>query len=196
MHFLKFQFSRLILILIPGLLAALSPCAASREIFDWPSFVATRNFHTGNGIVSADEFKNFFTSQSKSSPTFRLNSTHYRVVNYRWMEAFIDWYEFVLKAVGLSYKPEIWDCENYSIGLQAYASLAAVKADAFSEDILVGWLIVRNIHKWAGVSSRGNHAIAFFKSDKGIFVVEPQNGTITHLEKYPNAKYILEVFLP
>lgn len=145
---------------------------------------------------SIEGFKKKFKSLSGAASAIYHDNETYEVVNHDWFKSFYQWYDRDLRHIGVQYKPEIWDCENFSSGLVSLLDLSAIKSGFKSTESLVGWIVVYYNESWARMPAGVVHSIVIFESEKGIHVLEPQNGWMTPIEDFPNAKYIKEIFLP
>jgi len=117
----------------------------------------------------------------------------YSVVNHRWFGNLIFWCRGELRFEGLSYRTENWDCDDFSTAYNAIADIAQLRARQPAPPRLVGRLIVRQAHAWAGTPAVGLHEVVIFRSGKSWWVCEPQNGVKVRLEKYPNRGSIREI---
>lgn len=91
-------------------------------------------------------------------------------------------------------KADTWDCENYSELLNALVTVRIWKAGYYDTRAAIGWMRVNAKNEWAGLPGVV-HALMFGVTEKGLFVIEPQNGQYVELEDYPNKEFIQEVFL-
>jgi hypothetical protein len=130
----------------------------------------------------------------KFSYRFLSQDSKYVVVDHDWMLEFVDWWNRVKFLFGIKYVAEGFDCDNFS-------DFVSIAADFSNRDIqaelLIGSIQVQQKYAFGGVPSGGNHALNFFVSNKGIFVLEPQGGSsvIIELDKYPNKTTIYQIDL-
>lgn len=117
----------------------------------------------------------------------------YSAVDDVWFKQFLAWFKKELKVLGLSYRSETWDCDDFSWSLNAMADLALLRTKAHPAPHLIGRLVVSQEEEWAGVSAGGLHELVIYRSGSGWHVVEPQNGKTVALAKYPNRRGIREV---
>lgn len=117
----------------------------------------------------------------------------YSVVNKRWFGKLLTWFGNLRYNFDLSFKKQYWDCDDFSMGLNACADLAQAKAKLSVPQHLVGRLIVFNKKEWAGNATVGMHEVVIFRSEKGWYVTEPQNGDTIALSRYPNRATIQKV---
>jgi len=93
------------------------------------------------------------------------------------------------------YKSESFDCDNFAYLAKGIADMVVHNKDSetirpFKGQLPVFKLYVKLKYEWAGVQPNGAHAINLFKTDKGWFVYEPQNGEFELAEHYPNKDYV------
>lgn len=117
----------------------------------------------------------------------------YSVVHHGWFKDFSFWCYLQVKSMGLSYRAENWDCDDYSQAYNAIADVAQLRARVAMPPRLIGRLVVRQEVTWAGVHATGLHELIIFRSGKGWWVCEPQNSTMIQLVKYPNRGNIREI---
>jgi len=117
----------------------------------------------------------------------------YSVVNHRWFESLIHWCTGQVRFLGLTYRRENWDCDDYSMAYNAIADIAQLRAQTPAPPRLVGRLIVQQKVAWAGTPVTGAHEVITFRSGKSWWVCEPQNGTKILLKNYPNREHVREI---
>lgn len=117
----------------------------------------------------------------------------YSSVTLSWFRKFIFWFDHQMRALGLTYRKDDWDCDDYSLALNAMADLAFLQSKDHPPPQLIGRLIVRQIFPWGGTPAAIAHEITIFRSDTGWYVAEPQSGRVDPLRDYPNRKHILEI---
>lgn len=117
----------------------------------------------------------------------------YSVIDHDWMTALVDWVRLEEKKLGLDFRAETWDCDDFSLMANAMADLAQLRSDEHQPPRLIGRLIVAQAGAWAGVPAGGTHELILFRSGRAWWVVEPQNGTMVSLWEYPNRRHIREI---
>lgn len=117
----------------------------------------------------------------------------YSAVNASWFKRYLRWFEKELRALGLTYQRETWDCDDFSMALNAFADLALLRNKAHPPPHLIGRLVVYQDHRWSGVAAGGLHELVIVRTERGWKVVEPQTGDIEDLEDYPNRNAVKEV---
>lgn len=114
--------------------------------------------------------------------------------SHDWLEELLDSYDDLLGETRVQAKADVWDCENYSSLLNSLATVRIWKAGYYDTRGAIGWMRVDAKNQWAGLPPM-MHALIFAVTEKGLFVIEPQNGHYIRLERYPNKEFIQEVFL-
>lgn len=86
---------------------------------------------------------------------------------------------------------ESYDCDAF-----ADAFVVFVRQNVNHEvkaKVAVGTISVIQDVEWANIKAGGMHRLNVFVSEKGIFVLEPQNMTFCKLDDYPNLKGIFRI---
>jgi len=117
----------------------------------------------------------------------------YSAVDHEWFQSFNEWFHRELQALDLTYRKEDWDCDDFSMALNAMADLALLRSREHPAPHLIGRLIVDQANPWAGVPTGGSHELIIFRSEDGWFVAEPQNRQVASLWDYPNRTHIKEI---
>lgn len=117
----------------------------------------------------------------------------YSEISDAWFKSFYDWYQYELWSLDLTYRQNVWDCDDFSIALNAMADLMLLANKEHPPPQLIGRLVVRLHTRWANVEPGGMHEITIYRSETGWHVMEPQNGISTRLDKYPNRDTIEEI---
>jgi hypothetical protein len=122
-----------------------------------------------------------------------LFDTNYAVIDYRWLEK--EFLPFYRKAATdlrgwASRDDEASDCDNYGMFLRQMMGLAGIGAR--SDEPTAAQLIVFQNRSFSGVGrTRENHSVGLFLTNRGWYVLEPQNGTeLVKLSRYANRKTI------
>lgn len=106
----------------------------------------------------------------------------------------VRWTIASLKAQGVGYRKNAFDCENFQRELaQTFAKIAAIAKLEVSP--ATGTIAVQQRNAWAGTPAGGRHAIAGIQTDLGLWIVEPQQPELAALaiETYPNRAFIDDV---
>jgi hypothetical protein len=133
--------------------------------------------------------------QRLTTPFTAIDTTDatFAPLSHEWFTEALDWSWHFAKATGLAYTPESFDCDKFSLALALAANIAAGRAGVKAQPLLAR-IHVNNLVPWAGVRD-GAHALNAAMTDRGLFVVEPQNRTTAPLADYPNRAQIFRVKL-
>ena len=177
-------------------LAPKSLLAETTQIEMPAEFVPAR---TSSGTVQ-------YIDEKRLENSFRKHATNLKEVVYNhsirnfiipdtnWLHDLVDTYEEFLRHNHIHPEQDTWDCENYSILLNSFASIRLWQAGYYDTRLALGWMRVQAKYPWAGIPD-AIHALIFAVTSEGILVIEPQNGAYTLLEDYPNKETIEEVYL-
>lgn len=106
----------------------------------------------------------------------------------------VKWTIAALKAQGVGYTKNTFDCENFQRELcQTLAKIAARAGLQASPG--AGGLSVVQKNAWAGTAAVGTHQVTAVMTEHGLFVIESQQPelAITPIEAYPNRAFIFDV---
>lgn len=126
-------------------------------------------------------------------PRVSCRFEHYSAVDHAWFLDLIAWFRGEMKRLGVTYRAQTWDCDNFSLALNAFADLAQVQAERRDPPRLIGRLIVAQQTAWGGTPAGGLHEVVIFRSERAWWVCEPQSGALIPLTDYPNRRHIREV---
>lgn len=126
-------------------------------------------------------------------PRVSCRFEHYSAVDHEWLLDLIAWFRREIRRLGVSYHAETWDCDNFSLALNAFADLAQLRSERRDPPRLIGRLIVAQHTAWGGTPAGGIHEVVIFRSGRAWWVCEPQSGAVIPLTDYPNRRYIQEV---
>lgn len=112
-----------------------------------------------------------------------------------WLLAYLKWFRKLESALDVHFEDELFDCDKYSRCFVAFADLLARKGGETRGSICVGWATVFYDQAFATINAGGSHSVVIVGTTEGLFVIEPQNGTIVPLARYPNRQGILVVNL-
>lgn len=117
-----------------------------------------------------------------------LRPEHTELVNFK------GWFRSLEKPLKIRFVDQLWDCDNYAECFVAFADLLALKAGETRGSVCVGWATVFYRFGFAGIKAGGAHAVVIVGTSKGLFIIEPQDGTMVALRDFPNRHTIEEVF--
>lgn len=122
-----------------------------------------------------------------------LLDANYAVIDHRWLERqFVPFYREAaaqLRTIA-SRTDEASDCDNYGMFLRQMMGLAGIVGR--TAEPTAAQLIVFQERAFSGVGrTRERHTVGLFLTDRGWYVLEPQNGAkLTALERYANRDQI------
>lgn len=122
-----------------------------------------------------------------------LFDTNYAVIDHRWLDReFLPFYREAAADLRdwASREDEASDCDNYGMFLRQMIGLAGMGAR--SDEPAAAQLIVFQNRAFSGVGrTREKHCVGLFLTNKGWYVLEPQNGAeLIKLSRYANRKTI------
>jgi hypothetical protein len=153
----------------------------------WPAAAAGTNW-------SVEDFSLEFAKSSDHAPRVIYSRTSFVRPPHAWLVAFAEWFNRLQKSLKLTYKDEAWDCDDFARCFVAFADMVALGAGESRGSICMGWATVFNRESFAGVDAGGGHAVVVVATSKGIFVIEPSNGKMAALGKYPNRDEFEDVY--
>lgn len=117
------------------------------------------------------------------------SDTTYTLVAKQWLDEYLDWEWNTAKLTGITYMPESFDCDKFSLGFSFFVYVAASRTGQHTSP-LVARLVVQ-------YDATSRHELCGVATDQGLFVVEPQPAAgpfrVTPLAQYD--KPILSVTL-
>lgn len=147
------------------------------------------------GTISAEEL---LTSAQKLLPKGGflgpLLDARYTVIKHEWLvKKFIPFYREAvegLKEVALGGGEEGADCDDFGIFLRQMTSLAGIVGHTAGP--ASAQVVVFQSKEFSGVGrTRERHAVGLFLTEKGWFVLEPQNATeLVAIDSYANKRGI------
>jgi hypothetical protein len=145
-------------------------------------------------VWTIEEVKAEFARVTDTPP--RVNSVRAALLRaeHGWLVDFKGWFRSVQKPLKIHFEDQLFDCDNYANCFVAFADLLALKAGESRGSFCIGWATVYYRNAFAGIRAGGAHAIVIVGSSKGIFVLEPQDGTMVALRDFPNRNTIEEVY--
>jgi len=115
--------------------------------------------------------------------------------DHQWLLAFVKWFRKLEKPLNMHYEDELFDCDKYSRCFVAFADLLAQKGGETRGSLYVGWATVFNDRSFGDIEAGGMHAVVIVGTSQGLFVVEPQNGSIVPFDRYPNRDGLAALYL-
>jgi hypothetical protein len=145
-------------------------------------------------VWTVDEIKTEFGKITDTPP--RVNSIRGKLVraDHRWLVDFKGWFRSVQKPLKIHFEDQLFDCDNYANCFVAFADLLALQAGESRGSFCIGWATVHYRNRFAGIRAGGAHAVVMVGTTQGLFVLEPQDGTMVALRDFPNRHTIEEVY--
>jgi hypothetical protein len=184
----------LVLLIIPAM-----GVTGEEELFKFPmpgEFVPVMGEDGAPQYITAGQIEKNLRQHSEAFKKLYWNREirQFIILRHDWLEELLDFYDAFLDRTKVEAKAETWDCENYSSLLSALTTVRIWKAGYYDTRGAMGWMRVDAKNEWAGLPPM-MHALMFGVTEKGLFIIEPQNGQYVKLEDYPNKQFIQEVFL-
>lgn len=117
-----------------------------------------------------------------------LRPDHAQLVEFK------GWFRKLEKPLKIRFVDQLWDCDNYANCFVAFADLLSLRAGETRGSVCIGWASVFYRFKFAGIRAGGAHAVVIVGTSQGLFVIEPQDGTMVALRDFPNRHTIEEVY--
>ena len=144
-------------------------------------------------LCSIEDIQAEFAKITATPPQVNFIRTEFLRPDHAWMTRFYKWFRSLEKPLKIVFEEQLWDCDNYANCFVAFADLLALRAGDTRGPFCVGWAVVYYERPFAGILS-GAHAVVIVGTDRGLFVVEPQNGTMVALREFPNRNTIEAVY--
>jgi hypothetical protein len=113
-------------------------------------------------------------------------------ISHEWLQAACSWSWSFLKATGITFTAESFDCDKFALGFAYAANVAASRAGVHAQPLLARVFVTQG-EAFGGVPAGGGHAVNGFLSDRGLFILEPQTRTLIPLADYPNRDRIFRI---
>ncbi len=117
-----------------------------------------------------------------------LRPEHAQLVDFK------GWFRKLEKPLKIRFVDQLWDCDNYANCFVAFADLLSLRAGETRGSVCIGWASVFYRFKFAGIRAGGAHAVVVVGTSQGLFIIEPQDGTMVALRDFPNRHTIEEVY--
>lgn len=140
----------------------------------------------GAAVWTADDLRAAFARVTDTPPTINHIRDRFLLPQADWIRRYKTWFARLERPLRLRFEAERWDCDDYANCFVTFADLLALRAREARGPLAVGWATVFNRHPFAGIEAGGAHAVVVVATAEGVFVIEPQDGTMIALEKYPN----------
>lgn len=138
------------------------------------------------GVWTVDELRAAFARATDTPPAINHVRERFLLPSADWLRRYKGWFARLEKPLRLKFVPESWDCDDYANCFVTFADVLLIRGRETRGMLAVGWGTVFNRHPFAGIKAGGAHAVVLVATGEGLFVIEPQDGTMIALEKYPN----------
>lgn len=145
------------------------------------------------GIWTADEIRAAFARVTDTPPQINHVRPEFLRPRADWLREFKGWFAKLERPLRLRFEGEQWDCDNYANCFVTFADLLVLRSGEGRGTLGVGWATVYYRRPFAGIEG-GAHAVVIAAAGEGLFVIEPQDGTMVPLEKFPNRDTIEAVY--
>ncbi len=146
-----------------------------------------------SGLWSADEIRAAFARVTDTPPQINHVRAEFLRPRADWLREFKGWFARLERPLRLRFEGEQWDCDNYANCFVTFADLLVLRSGEGRGTLGVGWATVYYRRPFAGITE-GAHAVVIAATGEGLFVIEPQDGTMVPLEKFPNRDTIEAVY--
>jgi hypothetical protein len=135
------------------------------------------------------ELKELFPNARFEMTTF--SDSRFQEVDYDSFRDITDFaYDFYISSPLLRYKPESYDCDNYSHHLFTFVDWGG--GHLFSGQASIFQITVQYDRPWGGIHG-GLHSLNLVKTTRGWYVHEPQSREMIKAEHYPNRNTVLVI---
>lgn len=147
-----------------------------------------------NAAWTAEDIKAEFGRITSSPP--RINLTRAKLIrpDHAWLVAFNGWFRGLQKPLKIRFEDQAFDCDDFANTFVAFADLLALRSGQSDGSVCVGWASVNYRVAFAGIRRGTAHAVAIVGTSQGLFIVEPQDGTMVSLREFPNRDSIEDVY--
>lgn len=145
-------------------------------------------------VWTIDDIKAEFARVTDTPP--RVNYVRSKLLRpeHTQLVEFKSWFRKLEKPLKIRFVDQLWDCDNYANCFVAFADLLSLRAGETRGSVCIGWASVFYRFKFAGIRAGGAHAVVVVGTSQGLFIIEPQDGTMVALRDFPNRHTIEEVY--
>lgn len=146
-------------------------------------------------VLALEQIRTQFAAAGANWPVLRHRHDVFLVADHGWLRRFLDWQRHFHWSFDHRYQSEVFDCDDFSVNMLAFVDLAMLRTGSHAQPALVGRLIVWQRNSWARTRAGGLHEVVLFATNRGLHVVEPQNGSLIPLAEYPNRMHLWQLIL-
>ena len=147
-----------------------------------------------NATWTAEDLRAQFAQITSSPPRISLAREKLIRPDHDWLVAFNGWFRSLQKPLKIHFEDQAFDCDDFANTYVAFADLLALRSGQSDGSVCVGWATVNYRVAFAGIRRGTAHAVAIIGTSRGLYIVEPQDGTMVSLREFPNRDTIEEVF--
>ncbi len=140
-----------------------------------------------------DDIKAEFAKVTDTPPQVNFVRTQFLRPDPTWLARYKAWFRSLEKPLRLRFEDQLFDCDNYANCFVAFADLLTLQSRETRGAFCVGWAAVFYQRPFAGIRS-GPHAVAIAATTQGLYIIEPQDGTMVPLREFPNRHTIEAVY--
>lgn len=144
-------------------------------------------------LWSLEEIRGEFARATHAPPAVNALRETFLRADHQWLTRFTAWFRSLEKPLRIQFANQLWDCDNYANAYVSFADLVALESSGKRPPFCVGRASVFYRVPFAGVRG-GAHAVVIVGTTEGLFVIEPQDGTMISLKKFPNRHTIEAVY--
>lgn len=145
------------------------------------------------GTWTAEEIRAAFARVTDTPPQINHVRSEFLLPRAEWLGRFKTWFAKLERPLRLRFEGEQWDCDNYANCFVTFTDLLALRDGENRGTLAVGWATVYYRRPFAGIEG-GAHAVVIAATAEGLYMIEPQDGTMVPLEKFPNRDSIEAVY--
>ncbi len=153
---------------------------------EWDSSAPTR-------IWTIDDINAELARSTRTPPPVNFLRTSFVLPDHDWLVKFKKWFSRLEKPLKMRFDDQVWDCDNYANCFVAMSDLVNLGTQKEKGVLCIGWATVFYERPFAGIG-RGPHAIVIVGTSEGLFIIEPQNGTMAALRDFPNRHRIEVIY--
>ena len=144
-------------------------------------------------VWSLEEIRGEFARVTHAPPAVNALRETFLRADHQWLTRFTAWFRSLEKPLRIQFANQLWDCDNYANAYVSFADLVTLESSGKRPPFCVGRASVFYRVPFAGVRG-GAHAVVIVGTTEGLFVIEPQDGTMISLKKFPNRHTIEAVY--
>jgi len=173
----------------------LGGCASTPGGYVQVPVIPAWEFADDSAVVSDMELYNSVLYDLTLAPIFGgIDSTDnsFITLDHAWLEKLCAWSGEFRKSARINFVTDSFDCDKFALGFCFAANMAAGH-EGIKHQPLLFRISVEQVKPFGGVPAGGRHALAVGRTQKGLYVIEPQSGVMVPLAQYPNRDQIYKI---